>query len=71
MIFTFEKAKIDVTKLSRLEDTAVNRYGFEVRPLDGTPYHSGYIETFTEKGAARQIYDAYLQGILYVYQKQY
>lgn len=71
MLYEFDKATIDITKIGHLVDSDINRYGFEVRPKDGTPYHSGYIDFFSAKAAAKTIYDVYLQGNLSIYQKQY
>ena len=53
MIYNFTEAVIDVTLLRPRKDFGFI-FGFEVKPTDGTPYHSGYLEA-NDRGTAAQI----------------
>ena len=63
MDYKFEKAVIDVTLLRPCKDFGF-RFGFEVKPTDGTPYRSGYTEQNDRDTAAKVIYGAYISDNL-------
>lgn len=53
MIYNFTEAVIDVTLLRPCKDFGFI-FGFEVKPTDGTPYHSGYLKA-NDRDTAAQI----------------
>lgn len=63
MEYKFNDAVIDVTLLRPCKDFGF-LFGFEVKPTDGTPYHSGYIEANHRDDAAQIIHAAYKIGNL-------
>lgn len=48
---------IDITPLQKTDKGQV--FGFEVRPKDGTPWHSGYVETANWSSAEEIIIGAW------------
>lgn len=58
MIYNFPEAVIDVTLLRPCKDFGFV-FGFEVKPADGTPYHSGYLEANDRDTAAQIVLGAY------------
>lgn len=70
MDYKFADAVIDVTKLRAGKNTGFV-FGFEVKPTDGTPYRSGYIEASHSDSAAQIIHAAYQVGNLQKYQNSY
>lgn len=68
MDYKFEKAIIDVTLLRPCKDFGFV-FGFEVKPIDGTPYHSGYLEANDRDTAAKVVYGAYLSDNLAKYRR--
>lgn len=67
MIYNFTEAVIDVTLLRPCKDFGFV-FGFEIRPTDGTPYHSGYIEANDRDSASQIILGAYRNNNLAKYQ---
>ena len=56
---------IDVTALRQTVQGYI--YGFEVKPKDGTPWHSGYIEAVSWTSAVEIIYGAWKSNNLEQY----
>lgn len=56
---------IDVTALRKTAQGQI--YGFEVKPKDGTPWHSGYIEACSWTSAVEIIYGAWKSNTLEKY----
>lgn len=67
MQYNFTDAVIDVARLRRTDAGYV--FGFEVKPTDGTPYHSGYVEASNHDTAAAVAHGAYWSNNLKKYQQ--
>lgn len=66
MIYNFTEAVIDVTLLRPCKDFGFI-FGFEVKPTDGTPYHSGYLKANDRDTAAQIVLGAYRSNNLKKY----
>ena len=67
MNIKFEDAIVNIECIRRKESVCL--FGFEIQPVDGAPYHSGFIESDNAKDAAGIVVDAWRNGNLEVFQK--